>query len=101
MELEEKFNEIRHFTEDEFDHPDKIDDDALWLLDEMRHREGEIRKIKIRIHADYAISGHSTKSRHAFGDAFDFSIIDAETDESLPILTQFSIVASNSFLSAL
>ena len=85
------FSGIRYFTPDEFDHPAKVDRDALSLLDAMRHTEGKLRTrpIVIVVHADYASSGHSPKSRHAFGDAFDISFLDRETRKPLGVVDQF------------
>ena len=59
------FRGIQHFAADEFDRPDKVDGDALRLLDRMRHEEGIRCPIIITINADYSVNGHSAKSRHA------------------------------------
>ncbi len=89
MELRELFRDIRHFSPDEFDYPDKIDRDALLLLDAMRDKEGERRPVWIRVNADFALTGHSKKSRHRCGDAFDIVIFDARTSRPLDVVEQF------------
>lgn len=92
--VEQKFRKIRHFKPHEFDAPERLDDDSLILLDEMRHEEAKTRDIFIVVNADFALTGHSANSRHAFGDAYDLSIKDGKTRKPLPVMDQFRI-ASN------
>lgn len=92
--VEQKFRKIRHFKPEEFDAPERLDDDSLILLDAMRHEEAKRRDIIIVVHADFAITGHSAGSRHAFGDAYDISIKDLESGKPLPIMVQFRIASS-------
>lgn len=87
------FKGINHFIPDEFDRPDKIDNDALRLLDKMRHMEGGRNGLIITINADYATSGHTDKSRHAFGDAFDIVFRDRATRRPLPLKAQFAMAS--------
>lgn len=85
------WSEIRYFTREEFNHPDKLEVCALIQLDSMRHEEGLRRDIIITINEDFALTGHSEKSRHKFGDAFDLVIRLRKTRKSLPVVIQFQI----------
>jgi len=85
------FDKIKHFKLEDFDHPDMLDDITLQMLDDMVEQEGWVKKISIKMHADFAYSGHSDKSMHYMGKAFDVSILDTESGKPLPIIEQFLI----------
>lgn len=85
------FNRVKHFKPSEFDHPDKIDEISLKTLDAMRHAEGSRSGIIITINSDFATSGHSKKSQHYLGKAFDIVIRNNVTKKPLPVLSQFLI----------
>ena len=80
---------LKHFRPEEFHRPDKLNPDALRLLDAMRDSvDGEVI---VTINADYAESGHTPNSWHYKGRAFDLVIRDAKTHEPLPVIKQFLI----------
>ena len=92
-QIEALFHGIEHFKPSEFDHPDKLDRDALTLLDRMRHDEGSRHGIIITVNADYATTGHSNNSRHYWGDAFDIVIRDEISRRPVPLLAQMVMAA--------
>ena len=80
---------LKHFRPEEFHHPDKLNPDALRLLDAMRDSiDGQA---VITINADYDEKGHAPNSWHYRGRAFDLVIRDAETHRPLPVIKQFLI----------
>lgn len=82
----EIFNTLRHFTIDEFDHPERIKPEVLLMVDELRHREPGII---VTIRTDYRPGDPLT---HGAGQALDFVIRDRNTREPLPIRKQFLIM---------
>lgn len=80
---------LKHFKPEEFRYPDKINPDALRLLDAMRDSIDGLGIITIN--ADYDEHGHAPNSWHYRGRAFDLVIRDAETHEPLQVIKQLLI----------
>lgn len=92
-----EWNRVRHFTPEEFIHPERVDIRLVYTLDHMRHDADKERKasgrngIFITINETLADRPDNPSSWHPRGCAADYVIWDAIIRLPLPILEQYEI----------
>jgi len=92
MAQDTDWSKVPNFTQDEFDYPNEIVADVLYMLQTMRTNENR-RSVQrgghgiiITINSDYRLGD---PGQHGKGRALDVVIRDARTREPLPITMQF------------